>query len=566
MRAIHWIGLAAALRLAGAFSNLSWGHPDEWFQTVEIASSVAFGFSSQTQEYHLHMRNLSWPALLSGPLRIAHALAPGDPWARLVSVKLFTAAADVAALGFAALLIGGQAPLRRSWAWGILVLPWIFVGEAARPSQEHLSALASLVAVGLLAVPSPTRACLVLAGAACAWTGVLRYPSGLFGAGLLLAMAVRAARSRGPSGVRPLADLGWLALGAGAGVAAGGIADWLIYGRPYESLWMYAQYNVFSGAGELNFGAQSPREAYLPFLRGTFGGPLILIGLAGVVCVPLGLATGLARIEPWAWGTLTYVAGHLAVGHKEPRFLAPLLPWLFWSFYAGAERLFSRLPRTREAAWLLRLAVGITFAANALFVVRAVWGERWRASWNYLEIGEWLRIRPSCAAVTVRRPVGTLLPWTDPANAPDPPLGFYPAEPHAPMSGSLGSRPLIWTQWAPTCADGTRVLLQPTRPEPFWEESGCELLPSGILGAFPRSSWTSLLRRRWVSAPWYDCPATVLALFTRQETRLTLARGMRRIAELPPLGLRGREFLERAWAPLKPETDPSLRDGTLGDW
>ncbi len=566
MRAIHWLGLAAALRLAGAFSNLSWGHPDEWFQTVEFANSIAFGFSSQTQEYHLHMRNLSWPALLSGPLRIAHALSPGDPWVRMLAVKLFTASLDVTALAFAALLIGTQAPTRRNWAWGMLVLPWIFVGEAARPGQEHLSALASLCAVGLLAVPSPTRACLVLAGAACAWIGVLRYPSGLFGAGLLLAMVLRATRLRAKPDRRSLADLGWLLGGVGLGVASGGIADWLFYGRPYESLWMYAQYNVFSGTGELNFGTQTSHEAYLPFLRGSFGGPLILIGISGLVCIPVGIGFGLTRLEPWAWGAVSYLVGHLAIGHKEPRFLAPLLPWLFWAFYVGAERLVHRLPKVREVIWLLRLAVGITFAANALFVARAVWGERWRASWNYLEIGGWLRERPSCAVVTVRRPVGALLPWTAPTTAPETPLGFFPAEPHAPMSASLGSRPLIWTQRAPGCSAGSRVLLQPTRPEPFWEKSGCELLPSGVLGVFPRSAWARLLRRNWVSAPWYDCPASVLSLFPKQETRLTLARGMRRIEELPPLGLRGRDFLERAWSPLKPESDPSLRDGTLGDW
>jgi hypothetical protein len=576
----HWLGLAFVIRLIATQTRLQWHHPDEWFQTVEFADFLAFGVASQTNEFVLHMRNLTFPAMLAGPLKLANWLFSGDVAARMTAIKGLVAALDCVSL-FAIARLMDRERWSRGWrnaGWALFVLCPFLVDESVRPSQEHLSAIAFWCALGFLAMEDSDNRCRKrlaatgLAGVALALTGAFRYPSVLLSLGAITAVTARtwiAAHScREPGGKRGLFPLSiGLFLGLLLGGVLGGVSDWLVYGRPYESFWMYFQYNVLTGLSSSLFGSQ-PATVYFDYFKGPFGTSFIPIGIACIFLVPLGLARGLKRLEPWAWGMAAYLIGHLLISHKEPRFMAPLLGLTLWAALQGARALAERWPRLARQTYRfrpLRTAVFFWFTINALFLLRSLWGDTWRTLPNYLNVtahAKDLSAPPFnerfCAAVTVQKPAGFILPPF--------PLGYFPAPAHEDSSPHLASKPLVWVDRAAACAPQDRVLLQPQRTEIFWEKTAqCALLPSGPMHVTPESAWPWLIARNYVAAPWYDCPAAVLALFVRPETRHVLSRRMVRLPELPPPGIDADEFLRRGWKGVDAKDPVQFSDGTMGD-
>ncbi len=565
----RWILVAIAFRLIAVGTNFGTNHPDEWFQTVEFGNFLAFGFASQSGEFLIHMRNLTWPAILALPLRFAHWLSGGDVAARMYAVKMTTALVDLTLLWGLAKMLASDARLTPVWrnaGWALFVLPWFLVAESVRPSQEHLSSIACWWMLGFLAIRPAKPAHAVAAGAAMVMTGAFRFASGLFGVGALIAVILQFARD---SHAESRPRLGHVFAGIGLGLFLGGLADWVFYGRPWESLYMYTQYNVFTGLSVAHFGSQ-PMTEYWPFFRGLFKGPLLPLGLAALLLIPVGITRGLARLQPWAFALVTFLAGHLLISHKEPRFMAPTIGLVLWALLEGSwttwHLLRAPLARVRWARPALRALIAFALVANGALLLRALWGETWRAGSNYLDVSRLLSNHPSCAVVSVRRPVAGLVPWSDPGRVPEPAVGFFPAPSHQPSSASLKERPVVWLAHAPDCGSGQRVLFQPYKPESYWKDVvGCELLPSGVLKVLPTQYWPKFIEKDWVSAPWYSCPSSLLSLFKGQEVRTVVATRMRRLTTLPPLGINGEEFLNLAWGELD-RNDPANRDGSFGDW
>lgn len=556
----HWLLLALAFRLIGARTNISTGHPDEWFQTVEFAHYIAHGFAGQTPEFFLHMRNLTWPSLLAPWIQLSDWLSGNDLVWRMYFIKLATALADLTTFWALARILAARVDIPakwKNWAWALFILPWFSIVESLRPSQEHLSSIALWWVLGALTSPAQS----FMAGIALVMTGAFRYPSGLFGAGALAAILLQKLLKRDFAKVH----LGRLAAGLAAGAVIGGFADWVFYGRPWESFWMYFQYNVLTGLSASNFGTH-PATVYLTFFKGALGGVLLPLGIAAIALVPIGLIQGLRRVDPWAFALCFYVAGHLWIGHKEPRFMAPTLLPILWAIFEGGvflAKISARIPLRAKQA--VAAVAALMLVANSVLLLRALWGETWRTSYNFLRVSDHLASKPACAVITLRRPWVGLLPWKTKDRAPEPALAFWPAPSHQDSSTFRADRPLLWIAHAPECQDGQDVLLQPQKTETAWLNEGCTLLPSGPMRLFPESTWPKLVEKNWISAPWYRCPANLLKSFPKQEVRTVVATRMRRLPELPPPGIGGEEFLKRAWGELDPQAS-SQRDATFGDW
>lgn len=503
-----WFLLALTLRIIAAWTHASWHQPDEWFQTVEFGNLLANGFMTHSQEVELHLRNLSWPALLALPLWLARWLTPDWIHLRVFLVQLFTGLLDLAMLwGFWQCL--SRFRLSRAWqhlALAIWILPWVMLNDSVRPSAEHLAAVATWVCLGLLA-----RGRLGWAGFFCVMIAAMKYPAGLVSLGV--AVSVLASEKSG----RPRARF---ALGLAAGFLAGGAADWVVYGRPWESLWMYLQYNVASGASARAFGSQSV-AVYFTFFRYRWFRSLLPLGLALAPAGAVGLARGLRRLEPWALGFAFYLIPHLVIAHKEGRFMAPIDGlWVFAAIPVLAEACSRAGARTR--AWLRRLAV-TTAVLNGVFLLGSLWGDTWKMNGTYFD-QSWLRrsfAPDACAILTQRMPISVLYPWRDPRRVPEPALGYFDREQAA------GSRVLAWAERAgPEASCRGPWLVHLERPDASWErERGCELLPSGVL--------SGLLARGWMRGPWYRCPPSVRAAFREELTERPLSHAIPRFATLP---------------------------------
>ena len=90
-----------------------------------------------------------------------------------------------------------------------------------------------------------------------------------------------------------LARTGVLRFSAGvlAGLVVFGAADWHYYGRPWESLWMYLQYNVFTGTSASFFGSQ-PVSVYAEFFTWRWARYPILAPAGIALAIAAGMGYG----------------------------------------------------------------------------------------------------------------------------------------------------------------------------------------------------------------------------------------------------------------------------------
>lgn len=523
-----WLLVAAGIRLVSAWTHASWNHPDEWFQTMELARLLMGHPASYVQEIGLHLRNLSWPTLLTIPLGLAEWLAP--EWIRL-HVFLSQAFAGMLDLGMvwgwyqvARWFLKGRSPAWLHLAMALLVLPYHTVADSVRLSGEHLSTVLFWASLGLWISRGSSGTRVLAAAVLAVGCAAMKYPSGLLSVGLALGFWMTATGK----GER-LRILGGLV----AGLLLWGLPDWIFYGRPWESLWMYIQYNLLSGAGVEHFGAQSAWE-YWPLFRGHWFTALAPVGYLLAVGIPFGMAAIFNSRSALLWliPSGLYLAGHFWVEHKETRFLVPVEFVLVWIGFTGWTVVAPKIPVNRwlkRAAWALGLLVLVVNGARGL---HQLWGETWRPSLTYFEVNRHLReVEGACAVWTQRHQVTSIL---FPHGVPFGVLEEREGRPHQ----------VHWALERPECA-AARVLVHVGKPNPVWEtEYACRLLSSGVLAWIPQSRWTEFQGRGWVSGPWYDCPGSVVTQVPHHQVDQPFARTFGRYEALPWKKMSVREIVE----------------------
>jgi phosphatidylinositol glycan class B len=357
MRPSSWLARSSWLVAVGAFLAVGVAalvrgrvHPDEVFQYLEPAHGLAFGYRVVAWEWVEGLRNWAVPGVLGGLLALCRAVGLEHPWAMVGLV--WCACAGVQAVGTwvlfrlveerdgceAALLAAG---VHATWG-GFLIY-------AARPLGDVLSVVPLLGAL-LWARRARERG----GSREGLWSGVLlgvafviRYPSAVFGVPIAVSLV----------GARRWRSLAGFAVGSGAVLLGLGVLDWLTWGTPWFSAWRYFHFNIASGSSASHFGRQ-PWWWYAPIFAGM--APLLLVWH---------FARGLARRDLVVGAFGFYLGVVSALGHKEARFLVPLLP-LFVAIAAGP--LVKDIPRLAGRCAVLRVLVGLyvlssVAAATVLF-------------------------------------------------------------------------------------------------------------------------------------------------------------------------------------------------------
>ena len=330
--------LAAALRIGLAWTDQGVYWPDEIYQSLEQAHRLVFGYGIVPWEFAEGARSWLFPALFAA-LWFAMDLAGAvDAATFVIAAKLLMVAISVAGI-YAAMRIAahfGGAPA--ALLAGLLLLafpPLLLLG--ARALSEVASATLVTFAV-LLALRAGSRD-LALAGVLAALACFLRFQNGLIAIGLA---ALVLAQGRW-SGLRPFL------LGTTLTALLGGLLDWATWGSPFHSLRAYLQYNLIDGQAA-KYGEEG--ATYYARVAWTSTGPVLLAILAGWA-LALRRAAGVFAV------CALYVAAHVAVAHKEYRFLLPVVPVLVALAAAGLALAFAR---GGHYARLLPV-VGILFAA-----------------------------------------------------------------------------------------------------------------------------------------------------------------------------------------------------------
>lgn len=282
-------------------------HPDEIFQSLEQAHRVVFGYGFVPWEFEHGIRSWLLPGAVAAMMRVGLLFGDG-PGAYLTAVQ-----ATLSALGAAA------ATCIFLWAhrrFGLLpallgaVFP-VFAPELLYFSPRALTEVVAghLLVIGLyLILPDDavvSRRRIVIAG-------------------FLLGLCVAIRIQLGPAilVVGLYAIWRWplsrtLALVAGGIVAAvlSGLTDWWTWGTPFLSAWQNFRYNIVYRVAE-HYGVES--WYYYPgLLAFVFGGALAVI---------VSLAVIGARLMPILVVLIVVIVGaHQAIGHKEIRFLYPVM-------------------------------------------------------------------------------------------------------------------------------------------------------------------------------------------------------------------------------------------------
>lgn len=316
-----------------AFFATGYHHPDEYMQIIEFANAKLGGrpAESLTWEYAAQMR----PWLQPGTFYVlVKCLAPWiqDPFLLISIYRLC-----LGTLGLCALVLFREKVLRAwsdlpSWipqsALFLFFVPWLFT----RHSSESLSA--SLLVIG-------STLLLTKRGVTWAWTAGLilglafqaRYQVALFVFGLVVACLLFEKRK--------VSDFLSGLVGFGFACALGFWIDVWGYGEPVFAAWNYFYQNVILDKAS-QWGV-SPFWSYLGLMQSH---PWFLLSL------PMTALFGFAVVRNWrhpiVFGSLFFVLGHSVIGHKEMRFLFPILPFLPLFFASGrGGRFWDGLMRPR---------------------------------------------------------------------------------------------------------------------------------------------------------------------------------------------------------------------------
>ena len=363
VRRIALLG-ALALSIAAIFS-IGPFHADEHFQILEFAG-WKLGITPETDltwEFGARLRPALQPAMAVMVHRLMNAVGFDDPYATSLLLRLFTAAL---AWSGAVLLFNRrlrddpalQQPRLRSTYAALAFLLWFGVFAAVRFSSEGLSA--ALFLIGFAHVVhgngQRSRAWLLgglLIGLAC----VARVQMGFMVIGLVgwCLLVKRAA----------LPKLSVLVAGVVAAQLIGLLIDRWFYGEWIFTAWNYFEQNIIAGKAA-SFGTE-PWWWYFTQITERAVPPFSIAFIA----LPL-LAIVFRRRDPVVWAALPFLLAHLSIGHKELRFLFPLIPFLPALVVLGAHAALEQgwFKRFNDRWWrVLRIVLVIVHVPLLLVVL-----------------------------------------------------------------------------------------------------------------------------------------------------------------------------------------------------
>jgi hypothetical protein len=327
------LALALVLRLAAIVWFPGLHHPDENFQLLEQAHRIAFGYGVVPWEFRDGIRSPVLPFMLAVLFRLAEPMV-GGPQGYLLVARAALAALSL--LGVAAVYRMGQQTSRtHALMAGLVAATWFeLVYFAGRPLTEAVATTFLMVALALSSVPAELLQFRRLAaiGFCLGLALMLRFH---LGPGLLvIAVWLGGSDLRGR----------WfpLAVGGLAPLLAFGIADWLYWGAPFSSYLAALHIDLIDGKASI-YGVESPGY-FFEQLADTWAGAL-----------PAMTALILLRARAsvlWIAVALVIIASHMAIPHKEYRFVFPAFACLALVAAMGSADLIERmrlLPGSQQA-------------------------------------------------------------------------------------------------------------------------------------------------------------------------------------------------------------------------
>lgn len=333
-------GLVARLTVAITDAGQYW--PDEVYQSVEPAHRMAFGYSLVAWEFVVGARNVLLPGVIAVLLKALAAVGLDDPRFYLPLVRsLFAGVSMLTIVGAFRLARGiGSSFASATMATVALSLMSFDIFFAPRAMSEIASAAPVTWGLALVFAPERRRGQLIAGASLLGLAVLLRIHCGLFAVGALGGLL---AQRRFRDAVLALTVLlGWAFIY--------GALDWWSWGDFLHSGIYYLRFNVIEGRAA-EWGVQPPAFYTKALTRGLGAHWVVLSVLALLGARRAPIVVALAGF---------FLLGHMAMPHKELRFIVPMFALLCVGASAGLEQLW------RLRWWAGALAT-VTLLSTSLF-------------------------------------------------------------------------------------------------------------------------------------------------------------------------------------------------------
>lgn len=369
-------------------------HPDEIYQTLEVAHRLVYGFGLRAWEWEIGARNVALPGLLAPSLGVSKLLGLESSPSYLWPTAAFSALLHAAT-------VAGTYRLARTWRadrWCAAAGAILFAAAPAalyfshRALPEVLSAPFVVWGLALALNPSSSDSGAIsgeprsrrLVGLSLLGASLLLRPhNALFCLALALILRFREPRERYLEAIRTFAVWGLLY----------GLIDFLYWGIPYQSAGAYLRFNLLMDGTTDYYGASS----FFTYLWSYFQ----TMGVVGGIVLVAALAALRRARRLWLVAGVFFLA-HQLFPHRQLRFLYVLFPLVSALAGIGLSLILDRISAPK---WGAGAAVAIlTTAALASTVYR----------WPRLDFGDLgqadtLRVEPSRSAHRFRHDVNRLL-------------------------------------------------------------------------------------------------------------------------------------------------------------
>jgi GPI mannosyltransferase 3 len=316
-RLVYFLCLAALVILA--FLSIGYYHPDEHFQILEFA---AWKLNQTTAgklpwEFAFHMRPAIQPSLVVNVYRVFEWAGCSNPFTIALFLRMLSASVSFLAMWMMYRKYAGEFRdvLLQKWFLLLSFLLWFSLYNSVRFSSETWSGSLFIIGFAYLSVlkKSPSNLDLFITGVLLGLSFIIRYQSGLLIAGFLFwQLLIKKAKRR---------DLLVILAGISAAFIAGVFADRWFYGEWTLTLWNYFEQNILEDKIS-GFGTQ-PWWFYFQDVFVMAVPPLSLVFIISFLIIII--------FFPWdvlTWTILPFVLFHFIIGHKETRFLYPLIGFL----------------------------------------------------------------------------------------------------------------------------------------------------------------------------------------------------------------------------------------------
>lgn len=352
--------LAAVLRL-GALAPLSMHHPDEAFQYLEQAHRLVFGYGTITWEYRYGMRSWLVPLLIAAPMKLGAWLAP--------ATSLYARLPMLWAVGAGLSIVWSGWMLGRRWG-GIHGLLAAFVlalwfeqvyFSAHLLTEPFATACILLAAVPLLDARADMRG-MAIAGLLLGLAAILRFQYGP----AIVVLALLACRTN-------IRDR-WLPVVMGATITLllSSVVDVAMGQWPFAWLVENVQQNLLRDRAA-EFGV-SGVAAYMALLRQYWHWAMVPILLLLVPAAP--------RYRPLFWMAVVNILIHMAIGHKEYRFILLSVTIFILLAAIGSAQLALRLRDHMTASRLRAVVLPALAAGWAMMSLGLAMAEPMRDQWT----------------------------------------------------------------------------------------------------------------------------------------------------------------------------------------